>query len=577
MSRFTCVLPLLAVAVCASAQECSTEKVNGDCTLTFDRLYPVTNPTIQMRRGKTMTVKISNAFVFETLTLDLQSAQAVAGTDQTAGLVNALMPFTKGLTLETQVNITGLGVSPLDLLTPEQIVQADLALLDAKLNAAESFAKGITSDALGISLQLQEILSPVPRPLTLIPAKGPAVCPPPQNAGQTTASQNPSAYSIVRPSGFPPNTPCPWDKEFEPWRRLLLCELIGLCDQVKDPQVTDILDTLTTAPSKLPVSSKSGLTWTDTSLFALLADKRSFDVVLAKTQKDIQDLTDMEKVQKYNAQVNARTQRESALTAYVNLFSKAQSDLSSYVPNIRIAGTGGTQGAQTLGSIYDPKCAPGTSHCPKSLFLGAQVTFAVDAVNQIGTAVTSVTSASQKKAIATVTVIYADPIFEVSTGALFSTLPNRSFSNITQIMQGANPTPENVVIAQTIVRPSIVPYAAANWRLGHDSTWHDGRRMAWYFTTAAGLNPNNTTVEFAFGPSVSWRSLIFSGLFHLGHDVELTQGEFVGEVWCNQTAATGATPKCGSVPNPTTQKYWTGAFALGIGIRVPTTFGGSGK
>jgi hypothetical protein len=135
----------------------------------------------------------------------------------------------------------------------------------------------------------------------------------------------------------------------------------------------------------------------------------------------------------------------------------------------------------------------------------------------------------------------------------------------------------NVVIAQTIVRPTIVPFVGANWRLGHDFLWPDSRRGAAYLTAAIGLNPYNTTAEFAFGPTISWRSLMFSGLFHLGHDVRLTQGEYVGEIWCDQTAASGSIAKCsGSPPSPSTQRYWTGAFAFGIGIRVPSVFGGSG-
>jgi len=201
----------------------------------------------------------------------------------------------------------------------------------------------------------------------------------------------------------------------------------------------------------------------------------------------------------------------------------------------------------------------------------------VNTVNEVATFRASVPSPTQKKSIVTITVVYADPRFEVSAGAFFSTLPDRSFANQTTVTQNppAVPTPGNVVITQTIQRPEIVPFVGANFRLGPEGLWPDGRRRAFYLTTAISLNPYNTTAEFGLGPSISWRSIMFSGLLHVGHDVRLTQGEFVGEIWCNQPAANGSIPKCsGSPPIPSPEKYWKAGFAFGISVRVPTVFGG---
>jgi len=91
------------------------------------------------------------------------------------------------------------------------------------------------------------------------------------------------------------------------------------------------------------------------------------------------------------------------------------------------------------------------------------------------------------------------------------------------------------------------------------------RRGAVYVTAAVGLNPNpnTTTADFAVGPSLSWRLLMISPLYHFGRDLRLTQGEHVGQTW----AGTG-TP-----PAPSTQRFWSGAFAIGISVRVPTSFG----
>jgi hypothetical protein len=184
---------------------------------------------------------------------------------------------------------------------------------------------------------------------------------------------------------------------------------------------------------------------------------------------------------------------------------------------------------------------------------------------------------AQKKSIDTITVLYADPIFEVSTGVFFSTLPNRSFSNQTIVTQnpgGAVPNQGNVVITQAISRPTVEPFVAANWRIGHDFLWLGARRGAIYITTAVGINTNAaTTADFAFGPSISWRSVMLSPLYHLGRDTRLTQGEFVGQIWCNASQASGSIPKCsGSPPSPSTQRFWTSAFAFGISVRIPSVF-----
>lgn len=580
MRKISRAFPFFALAICASAQECSTEKVNGDCTVTIDRSYPVTTPTIQLRRGKTLTVKVAHPLQFELLTLDPQSAQAVAGTDQTAGLLTALIPYTKSFVAQTTQKVqppplplsTGVSPIPNRTLTPEEQFKADLAILDQELSAAEAHIADATKSVVPVYMQLQEILSPLPRPLIAKPNEDTFPLPvgfPPETAKPKTAKvkSKPPEYAVLRPEGFPATTPDPW-KDFPHWRMLLLCELQGdNCDGVKLPAgVSDsILDDLT---SGLPKVSGTNLTWTDTSLFEDISNPKSFDAVKADTTSTIAKLPPAEQADA-NQELADRLTRESNLTPAINLLAKIQQDLTSYAQNIQLIGTPNIADPQDLGVIYDPNCRPGTAHCPKSLLLGAQVVFAVNTVNQIGVLPLSVTSASQKKAIATITVLYADPAFEVSTGVFFSTLPNRSFANQTLVTQGTPPTQGNVVIAQTIVRPTIVPFAAANWRLGHDALWPDKRRLAWYLTAGAGLNPNNTTAEFAFGASISWRAIMISALYHLGHDVQLTQGEYLGEVWCNQTAKT-CTP---TPPNPTTEKVWTGAFALGIGIRIPTTFG----
>jgi len=439
-------------------------------------------------------------------------------------------------------------------------VEGELTDLDGRLRSVYGQIDGLLTNVLTVYLQLQEILSPTPRPVTTVPGSKPPIT------------------NLVRASGIPSNTPIPW-VDYTGWRKLLLCEIGGdSCPKEGSATLNNVLGVLASLQANLPTVKPDG-TFTngpDTTTF----DGNGFDNLVTQTQQDIQSPS-LSKAQQavYTAELNRLKMRKSTLGTYGSALSTISKDLGSYLVNIRqVDGTVAPGGMQTLGEINDPRTSS-TANAAASKWLGLQVSFSVNAVNKVGTSVASVPTATQKKSIATITVLYADPIFEVSTGVFFSTLPDRSFANQTMVTQnpGGSPTQGNVVIAQTIVRPTILPFAAANFRLWHDFAWPDRRRGAFYLTGAIGLNPYNTTAEFGVGPSLSWRSLMFSPLFHLGHDIELTQGEFVGEIWCNQSAASGSIPKCsGQPPSPSIKKVWKGAFAFGISVRVPSVFGGGG-
>jgi hypothetical protein len=562
---FVCALFLALLVSCTDrslAQECSTEKVNGDCTVTVDRGYPVTIPTVQMRRGKKVSVVVVNSVPFENLTLDPQSAQAIAGTDQVAGFLNAAIPDIKALVGTVQqrfyadVQIAGFESSDSPEVTK---VKGDLKDLRDRLDSPSSKINDFVSNATTVYLQLQEILSPLPRP-----------------------TMPNSALPMRAPEVLEQGTPNPWqqgEEGYPKWRKLLLCELVGgYCEPtyssfsniVGDAAMLQVgLSSLVPPPPPPalppPPPPKPFL------------DSAAFDAKVLQTVTDIGALLPDERTD-YTNQLNRLRMWKSALVAsapyYLIAIPNIAKDLGVYLVNInQMRGT--SQPVPALGEIHDPRSSS-QGACSKNL-LGCQVVFSVNAVNEVGTLVASVPSATAKKSIVTITVLYADPIFEVSAGAFFSTLANRSFADQTLVTQNSGvPIPGNVVIAQTIARPTVVPFVGANWRLGTDFTWPDHRRGAWYFTTAIGLNPNNSTAEFGAGVSLSWRSVMFSPLYHLGHDIHLTQGEQIGEVWCNQSAASGSIPKCsGSPPSPSTARYWTGAFGFGISVRVPSVFGAS--
>ena len=68
-----------------------------------------------------------------------------------------------------------------------------------------------------------------------------------------------------------------------------------------------------------------------------------------------------------------------------------------------------------------------------------------------------------------------------------------------------------------------------------------GRRGAVYLTAGVALNPYDTQVEYAGGLSFSWRYLMISPLYHLGHATHLIDGETVGQTWCDYGGTATAT------------------------------------
>ncbi len=211
----------------------------------------------------------------------------------------------------------------------------------------------------------------------------------------------------------------------------------------------------------------------------------------------------------------------------------------------------GNVGCVWLFPVMDPQVA-------NSKMVTRQVSYSVDALNLISNSSDAIPDPTKKKTLATITVLYGDARWEVSAGTFFSSLANRSFAASPVFTNGVI---TDVQVTQSVLRPTVVPFAAANIRITDDFPrlrW----RSALYWTGAVGVNPNTVSADVASGPSVSWRGLMFSALWHYGHDVRLTQGLHVGE-------SLGVGFK-GSLP---TQTYWTSSFALGVSVRVPSLTG----
>jgi hypothetical protein len=197
------------------------------------------------------------------------------------------------------------------------------------------------------------------------------------------------------------------------------------------------------------------------------------------------------------------------------------------------------------------------------------ITYSLNTLNLVSNPQEAAPDPSKKKLLVTVAINFADdptkfpgnpssPFrWEASAGAFFSSLPIRSFSVAPTFTNGVV---TNNTVAQNILRPTVVPFAAANYRITNDL--HTRWKTNIYWTGAVGINPNTVSADFATGPSLSWRALMVSALCHFGHDTKLTQGFFVGQ-------NLGSTFS-GSLPTTT---YWTEAFAIGISVRIPALTG----
>ena len=198
------------------------------------------------------------------------------------------------------------------------------------------------------------------------------------------------------------------------------------------------------------------------------------------------------------------------------------------------------------------------------------MTYSLNLLNLVANPQEAVPDPAKKKLLTAITINFADDAkkfpgsahsafrWEASAGVFFSTLPIRSFS-VAPVFTGAVITDK--IIAQNILHPTVVPFAAANYRLSNDLNWTRWK-SAIYWTGAIGVNPNTVSADFATGPSISWRALMVSALCHFGHDVQLKEGLKVGE-----SLGPGFG---GSLP---TQTHWTTSFAVGLSIRVPSITG----
>jgi hypothetical protein len=560
LSFCNCIqLSLFVASLCATAladsPACSTEKVNHqDCIFTINRWYPVTFPTIQMSYGKKVIVLLENPMSFETATLDSAGTTLLPASDQGAALLTAVIPNLKGLVFSTAVKPGAIAAAvkagaALKPAAPgasgnpaEDQVVLELAQLQQMLDTAGGTVDSLFTNALIVYAQLSQILSPLPT----------------VGAGSAVAAL-PLAADL--------NTPNPWDPAKYPfWRAYLLCELVGGndCATSTPPSFNNVLGQLSALQSQLPPATSNPL-----------FDQHVFDFLAQKTSNDIKQLPAASQ-QQYLDAITLFTAQEnrlvSVMASLATTLPSVQKDFQTYYENIQLTLTNPVPGGSVqLGAIIDPRTST-TAYPP---FLGRQVAFTVNVVNQIATSRASVITSQAKTAIVTITVLYADPRFETSAGVLFNFVHDRTFAyqTIAVPVTGTSQTVGEMQIIETATRPAVVPFVAGHIRLGNDFIVGH-RRSALYATGWIGINLNNTLPEYGAGPTFSWRSFMFSALYDRTHDTRLTPGSYVGQVVCSPSPPAGSSlPSCTPPPSaPTTATFSTNSFAIGISIRIPTTF-----
>ena len=572
LSTGTCVQVLAATPIC------STEKINSDCYVYVDRYLPISMPTFQMKPGSHILVTVLHPFHFETLTLDPQTIQALPGTDQGGSLATSALPDLKGLTgaihtVPYIAQIQKLNLQDTGTKAGKEISDLQRELADAikELPQTKDRLNAYADHAAVVYAQLKEIESPVPRPtVSAVPAGSPK-----------------------RIQGVPAG-PYPWS-DYDNWRVLLLCELAGdkdTCPGGGAASFSNVIQEGNDLVAGLP-TLKDG-TYSapaETTLFEL----NSFDDDLDQASSDADGTADPALRTKYQAAVVELGKQSQLffqkLYVYSSNVTKVDTDLQTYQTNISVWQGSPTQTAieksadgqeeLQLGVIADPKSS--FSAAAPSNMLGRQIVYSINAENQVANLALTVPTAAQKISVVTITALFADPRFEMSAGSIISFQHNRSFANMVAVAPppGSSLNKGDTYISETRSRPQVIPIVTANYRLTNEfAWWGTHRRGAFYGSIWVGLNPYNALPEFGAGPTLSFRSILISALYHRSHDVRLTQGEYPGQVWCNVYATTpgtgggsGTGVSCTpSAPAPSTQTYWTNAFGIGISIRVPTSF-----
>jgi len=573
-----CVLPANAQLACSDVdygkdKACSLTGVNGDCTIIVDRMRAATPPTIYVRRGTTVTLKVINPSPMEKLELDQTSINTQVPVDSVqalAPLLTQLGQFVLGLPQPTGTIVTPnlahfISTHPpysksFDLIAGEQKTLADAIDAQTKVDPA-------TLDKLQDALAtLRALLVP---PLDACHAT---------SAWSAAYAKFPSVvpdlsavHDIIQKLVGDPTPAAGGAGDMLDADSKLLAAIqadidmfasgMAAAQKESDDQIADLKTSIANLQKRLEEEQKKR--HPDAGLIKKLNDQ------IAAKQSDIKKAKDdaNQAAAGWQAQLDQLKASQGALS---DKLTKAQTLVKTVLFPAEIK-------LQTLiTAIKTPTVFAGPfkiGDLLKNDKNDQQEVFTLNAINYltdpvkifIASAATDpysqtladsiVATAPTKTAVMQATVQYVtQPEMEVTAGILVPFLPYKSYTAAPQSAGSAT------LVAQENHTFTIVPAVDLNFRLGNDK-FAGTKRYGWFGTVAVGYNPATTMVEFGVGPSFALKSMVFSLLADVGRDTALASG------------FTKNQPLPGSATTPATNGVWSVKPSFGFSIRLPFNSG----
>jgi len=573
-----CVLPANAQLACSDVdygkdKACSLTGVNGDCTIIVDRMRAATPPTIYVRRGTTVTLKVINPSPMEKLELDQTSINTQVPVDSVqalAPLLTQLGQFVLGLPQPTGTIVTPnlahfISTHPpysksFDLIAGEQKTLADAIDAQTKVDPA-------TLDKLQDALAtLRALLVP---PLDACHAT---------SAWSAAYAKFPSVvpdlsavHDIIQKLVGDPTPAAGGAGDMLDADSKLLAAIqadidmfasgMAAAQKESDDQIADLKTSIANLQKRIEEEQKKR--HPDAGLIKKLNDQ------IAAKQSDIKKAKDdaNQAAAGWQAQLDQLKASQGALS---DKLTKAQTLVKTVLFPAEIK-------LQTLiTAIKTPTVFAGPfkiGDLLKNDKNDQQEVFTLNAINYltdpvkifIASAATDpysqtladsiVATAPTKTAVMQATVQYVtQPEMEVTAGILVPFLPYKSYTAAPQSAGSAT------LVAQENHTFTIVPAVDLNFRLGNDK-FAGTKRYGWFGTVAVGYNPATTMVEFGVGPSFALKSMVFSLLADVGRDTALASG------------FTKNQPLPGSATTPATNGVWSVKPSFGFSIRLPFNSG----
>lgn len=445
---------------------CSYVATNGRCSISIDRMNPVTPPTIYVKRGCPVTVEVTHSTALEDLTLDWKSSTTVVPPDT----------FQSGFSSLT----TNLGkLTLIGATTPAP--GGRLLWFKPTLSCEAGGNPKCNDDADEISRGQNEVLKKIEKiePLAQAEAK--------------------DALQRFKLALQPPPGGVTSDKQ--PWYQT---EAWG----------SSIVDQLQKATSKSDYNAKF--------LIAVQIKNLADELVEFKakpaSQKRFVESSFLDQNQATLKTVfDSLSTNAAKLDALVLVIKGLPAQGAGLPENSVITDTGAPDKnyyqAQTWNVNYTNKLLPAAKRV------------AADGLKSDNAALLSgLADPPAKQSLVTIAVQFQSPSrFEVSSGLMVPVTPYHSYVVAPVASKGM--ITDNVV--QENKTYTVVPMAFVNYRLTESTVAR--QNSAFFVTGGVGYNPATSTVEFGTGLTFSYRSIAISGLADIGRDTRLIGGFTVGE------------------------------------------------